>query len=43
MRKNVYPVARANSALAAYDCLAFTELTPRWASQGVYMEKSWPD
>ena len=43
MRNNVYPVARTNSARACSDCLAFTELTPRWASQSVYIEKSWPD
>ncbi|CAH3187683.1 unnamed protein product [Porites evermanni] len=28
MRKKVDPVARANSARACSDCLAFTELTP---------------
>ncbi|CAH3171043.1 unnamed protein product, partial [Porites evermanni] len=33
MRKKVDPVARANSARACSDCLAFTELTHRWVSQ----------
>ena len=39
MRKKVDPVARANSARACSDCLAFTELTPLGEPKCLYGEK----